>query len=208
MALVVIETPELLEAILLDLGAQDREGLKTLLLSQRVCKTFMATIAGSVKLQRTLFFRPLQLPPEGAQRHEERFNTLLLHEVPLPNPNPNPTPFYKLWEFGVPKQGVGNERGRPYGIKACSRQVTDKCGYGHSVRLDLNVQLHRSSHDPPASLETSDSWQRMLLAQTDEALPLCLLMFPYSDITFKHTLESLAVDETIDQFLKRFWPKH
>ncbi|KAK3649195.1 hypothetical protein LTR56_007035 [Elasticomyces elasticus] len=79
MALVVFETPELLEAILLDLGAQDREGLKTLLLSQRVCKTFMATIAGSVKLQRTLFFQ-LEQMRDGERVTgfgNLRFNTLL-----------------------------------------------------------------------------------------------------------------------------------
>ncbi|KAK5121724.1 hypothetical protein LTR85_004599 [Meristemomyces frigidus] len=47
----VLNTAELLEAILLCLDT------KTLLLSQRTCKSFLDTIAGSTKLQRALFFQ-------------------------------------------------------------------------------------------------------------------------------------------------------
>lgn len=47
----VINTPELLESILVRVDA------KTLLLSQRVNKTFNATIAGSIILQQELCFR-------------------------------------------------------------------------------------------------------------------------------------------------------
>ncbi|KAK5746192.1 hypothetical protein LTR17_000926 [Elasticomyces elasticus] len=207
MALVVFETPELLEAILLDLGAQDREGLKTLLLSQLVCKTFKGAIEGSPGLQRTLFFRPLRLPPEGTQRQEDRLNTLLLHGNPVRDPNR--TPGYVLWGFGAPKQGVGDERGAPYGMRAFIHEAGYKCGAGHSTRLGLNVWLHRPYIGPVPPLENAYSWQRMLLAQTDETLPICLCMTPYScAVFFKHTLESLAVGETIGQFLKRFWPKH
>ena len=48
----VLNTAELLEAILLQMD------LRTLLLSQRVSKTFQTSIAGSPKLQHKLFFRP------------------------------------------------------------------------------------------------------------------------------------------------------
>lgn len=48
----VFNTPELLEAILIDLD------IKTILLSQRVNRTFNATIAGSIKLRRKLYFEP------------------------------------------------------------------------------------------------------------------------------------------------------
>jgi hypothetical protein len=49
----VIETVELLEQVLLNLDG------RTLLLSQRVNKTFSNVIAGSIKLQRKLFFKPV-----------------------------------------------------------------------------------------------------------------------------------------------------
>ena len=49
----VANTPELLEDILL------RIDMRTLLLSQRVNKTFEATIAGSAKLRQKLFMHPI-----------------------------------------------------------------------------------------------------------------------------------------------------
>ncbi|KAF7192765.1 hypothetical protein HII31_05906 [Pseudocercospora fuligena] len=53
----VLSTVELLEAILLNLDT------KTLLLSQRTCKTWQKVIAGSILLQEALFFRPVPQPP-------------------------------------------------------------------------------------------------------------------------------------------------
>ena len=49
----VFDTPELMEAILLQLP------LKDALLSQRVSKQWRNTIVGSTKLQQLLFFRPM-----------------------------------------------------------------------------------------------------------------------------------------------------
>lgn len=65
---------ELLEDILLHLP------LKDLLLSQRVNKHFKATIDGSLKLQRALFFSPAPQIPSGSVISDNtiRFNTLLL----------------------------------------------------------------------------------------------------------------------------------
>ncbi|KAK4540515.1 hypothetical protein LTR36_009153 [Oleoguttula mirabilis] len=56
----VVATAELLEAILLNLDT------KTLLLSQRTCRAFRDTIAGSTQLQRALFFQ--QSPDADARR--------------------------------------------------------------------------------------------------------------------------------------------
>jgi len=47
----VFETPELLEAIMLELD------MRTLILSHRVSQAFRATVASSIKLQRKLFFK-------------------------------------------------------------------------------------------------------------------------------------------------------
>lgn len=55
-------TPELLENMLLKLPMQD------LLLAQRVCSRFQATIAGSIKIRRALFFEP-----EPVTEHERAF---------------------------------------------------------------------------------------------------------------------------------------
>ena len=48
-----LETPELLELILLELPMKD-----LLLNAQRVCRRWKANIDGSIKLQRALFFTP------------------------------------------------------------------------------------------------------------------------------------------------------
>ena len=77
----VLNTPELLEHILLQLDE------RTLLLSQRVSRTFNANIGGSVKLQRKLFFQlePVVDPPahadsakgDAGSSTKPRFNLLL-----------------------------------------------------------------------------------------------------------------------------------
>ncbi|KAK4954159.1 hypothetical protein LTR10_007587 [Elasticomyces elasticus] len=58
----VFETTELLEAILLQLPLDGVVGMRTLLLSQRVNRTFRDTIKDSVVLQRALFFEPEPAP--------------------------------------------------------------------------------------------------------------------------------------------------
>lgn len=56
----VFTTPELLEAILLEV-----DDMRTLLFSQRVDRTFKATIESSINLQRVLWFKPM--PPGSPQ---------------------------------------------------------------------------------------------------------------------------------------------
>ena len=55
-----LDTTELLEAILVHVD------MRTLLLSQRVSKTFEATIDGSLALQQTLNFKPSPLVSTGS----------------------------------------------------------------------------------------------------------------------------------------------
>ncbi|CZT17414.1 uncharacterized protein RCC_03248 [Ramularia collo-cygni] len=55
----VLQTTELLEAILLNLPMQQ------ILLSQRTCKTFQDTVRGSLSLQRKIHFAPVK--DEGQQ---------------------------------------------------------------------------------------------------------------------------------------------
>lgn len=69
----VVNTPELLESILVLLDT------KTLLLSQRVSRTFKATIDCSQRLQRELFFKPAS----ARQWHADgpSYNPLLLYRT-------------------------------------------------------------------------------------------------------------------------------
>ncbi|KAF2166040.1 hypothetical protein M409DRAFT_55386 [Zasmidium cellare ATCC 36951] len=70
----LIATAELLEQILLNLSNQ------TLLLSQRVNTQFKSTIAGSLHLQRKLFFR--LAPKDGATVYDDEGINPLVHKVP------------------------------------------------------------------------------------------------------------------------------
>ncbi|KAK4900004.1 hypothetical protein LTR27_002767 [Elasticomyces elasticus] len=123
MASVVLGTVELLEAILLDLGSQDLKGLKTLLLSQRVCKTFEATIKDSPGLQEKLFFRAVKPTQGGKGPQAIRFNELLLHadefEANL-----------SLWAFGAGRHVYKKWIAHEYGVKAHICNKTDpKCAH-------------------------------------------------------------------------------
>ncbi|KAK3618850.1 hypothetical protein LTR22_026215 [Elasticomyces elasticus] len=70
--LAVFNTAELLEAISLQLDATTTEGLKTLLLSQRVNKPFNETINRSPHLQRMLYFRSVDTTiPSVADRPQD-----------------------------------------------------------------------------------------------------------------------------------------
>lgn len=75
MAAAVFSVPELLEDIL------SRLPMTELLLSQRVSKQFKATIEGSVKLQRALFFTPTLAPiaKRTSQTVDIKLNPLLTH---------------------------------------------------------------------------------------------------------------------------------
>lgn len=72
---------ELLEKILLSIDTSKKDELKTLLLSQRVCKAFRDTIANSAPLQSALFFAPSSDDALPAN------NPYLLGEVLLQLPN-------------------------------------------------------------------------------------------------------------------------
>lgn len=86
----VLGTTELLEAILLQCETKD------IVISQRVSKTFKATIDSSIRLQRALFFEPFAASNTNLQRalflktvtasntdqqHEPRINELLLQKL-------------------------------------------------------------------------------------------------------------------------------
>ncbi|KAK4954158.1 hypothetical protein LTR10_007586 [Elasticomyces elasticus] len=73
----VFGTTELLETILLSLDTQNCNGLRTLLLSQRVNQVFSATIAGSPRIQEALFFR-------GTTRVDSQ----TIESTPQPDVNP------------------------------------------------------------------------------------------------------------------------
>ena len=98
----VLNTPELLENILLRLDE------RTLLLSQRVSKTFNATINGSVKLQRKLFFQldriaDVQDCPESATVdkcwREQGLNPLLAHLTSFPYDSQSSHEYHKVKVF-------------------------------------------------------------------------------------------------------------
>ncbi|SMY26761.1 unnamed protein product [Zymoseptoria tritici ST99CH_1A5] len=76
----VLETPELLEAILMELPAD-----RYLLFSQRTCRRFRDTIRGSVYLQRKLFFQTTAMSCEDKLRCALPWHI----DWTLPNP-PNP----------------------------------------------------------------------------------------------------------------------
>lgn len=78
----VFETPELLEIILLLACEID---MRTVFFSQKVNRTFNATIDGSIQLQRALFFRREGTEPTPAYSVAESANMLInpLFDVPL-----------------------------------------------------------------------------------------------------------------------------
>ncbi|KAF7185575.1 hypothetical protein HII31_13072 [Pseudocercospora fuligena] len=61
-AIKVFDTVELLESILLELPIRD------VLLAQRIAKSWQQTITGSIKLQRSLFLKPVPAPPTSRSR--------------------------------------------------------------------------------------------------------------------------------------------
>ncbi|KAK5720640.1 hypothetical protein LTR15_006600 [Elasticomyces elasticus] len=203
MALIVFETPELLEAILLDLGAQDREGLKTLLLSQRVCKTFEATIKDSSKLQETLFFKQEQMrdvPPDAGFQHL-RLNALLfdhgyMSEAELDKFRP---------KFGPGKSVFQPDEGS-YSVSVCSTHDYSRPRLSLRDHINLEVRLHRQNGDPIMPFETVNSWQKMLLVQSSQALPMWISFRLIPTYGYSLSSEEIKVGETVGDLFKRFWP--
>lgn len=86
----VLQSPELLESILLQL-----DDLSTLLLAQGVCSHWQDMILHSPRIQEHLFFRPSPLPPKGATAEGQdtnciprRRNELLAKHFPQWFPDP------------------------------------------------------------------------------------------------------------------------
>ncbi|KAK4954157.1 hypothetical protein LTR10_007585 [Elasticomyces elasticus] len=202
MAATVLGTVELLEAILLDLGAQDRKRLKTLLLSQRVCKTFQATIQDSPKLQEMLFFRAVKRS-QGSETQTPaiRFNELLLHR------DENEASF-SFWDFGAGRYVYDMWSAHEYGVKAHICKKTDpRCAHAQweeTVVLSMVITLHLMFSE----LDSTDSWQRMLLVQTEEVIPVRLEVRNKSWVADGVKFERLDVGETVRELLTRVWPKY
>ncbi|KAI6861191.1 hypothetical protein KC323_g5958 [Hortaea werneckii] len=109
-------TPELLETMLLMLPMQD------LLLAQRVCLRFKATIDGSVKICRALFFLPEPVTEEGkavaprlnplltdmSQHRRRRF--VFTEATPRPQLNGEKLPLGVFVRFNVVGVGIVHER--------------------------------------------------------------------------------------------------
>ncbi|KAK4539559.1 hypothetical protein LTR36_010836 [Oleoguttula mirabilis] len=69
------QVAELVETILCDVEPVD------VLLWQRVCKVWRGTVTGSLKLQRLLFFRPEEGPPENPTDEEHPSHSLEGHDI-------------------------------------------------------------------------------------------------------------------------------
>ncbi|KAK5745906.1 hypothetical protein LTR17_001035 [Elasticomyces elasticus] len=198
MASVVLGTVELLEAILLDLGSQDRKGLKTLLLSQRVCKTFQATIRDSPGLQEKLFFRPIK-PSQGASgapKQAIRFNELLLHR----DENEAEVSF---WDFGAGRHSQKKWTAHAYSVKAhiCRTDMQWVARFEQAVALSMVIK----HYEPASAVDSMDSWQRMLLVQSGEAVSVRVDLKPYSNLRVNVLYLRVEVGQTVGDFLQGVW---
>ncbi|KAK5683819.1 hypothetical protein LTS10_003682 [Elasticomyces elasticus] len=199
MASVVLGTVELLEAILLELGSQDRKGLKTLLLSQRVCKTFQATIKNSPGLQEVLFFRPVK-PSQGgsgAPKQAIRFNELLLHR----DENEASASF---WDFGAGRHSQKKWTAHAYSVTAHICKTDKRCVHARfeqAVALSIVIK----HYEPVSVVDSMDSWQRMLLVQSGEAVRVRSDLKPYFSISVNVLYLNLEVGQTVGGFLKGVW---
>ncbi|TKA73388.1 hypothetical protein B0A49_06801 [Cryomyces minteri] len=151
----VLHIPELLEAILLHLPPQ------TLLLAQRVCRTFRAVIRASIHIQRALFFAPQwHLPARRAHtwRTADRpgakpaNNRLLLRALPGCYPTVSSV---VVGGSGSPGSDSGIDCGDAYEAWSWSVNVSFPSTAGAAA-----AQLpHPSVAYPDAT------WRRMLMSQ-------------------------------------------
>ena len=135
-------TVELLELILLSLDADERDAMRTLILSQRVSRAFHATIKGSSKLQQALYF----LPPNPSN--------------PGSRPSPGDRPPHPLLNRG----NASKRRRAAIIIDAIGTRLWVFEGINSDMRL--TVQYKRSEYElsdgRPIPLKPG-SWQRLLL---------------------------------------------
>ncbi|RMY68484.1 hypothetical protein D0864_11336 [Hortaea werneckii] len=137
-------TPELLELMLLELPMQD------LLLAERVCLRFKATIDGSIKIRRALFFEPEPVAKDGMEV-ASRVNPLLTEESQL-----------------------HRRRFLISGTTPLCRQLGRKLPISIMVKIvDEGVGIEREHIDcflKDATYFSNGSWRRMLVAQSPDVL--------------------------------------
>ncbi|KAK3649194.1 hypothetical protein LTR56_007034 [Elasticomyces elasticus] len=187
----VLGTTELLETILLSLDTHTCSGLQTLLLSQRVNKTFKATIAGSPRLQEALFFR-----------RTTRVDSQTIASTPQPDVNP------LIRDFRALHRGRHDELEiRFYTFTQTSVCWLDKSP--HDMAFDLRVMVYYAPSSPARALPPG-SWQRMLFSQQTTPVPFCGRLFCDNSASRSayHGAEYLHVGETLGEAVKRIWPAY
>ena len=135
----VIHIPELLQSILILLP------LRSLLLSQRVCRTFKLLIDSSPSLQRALYFRPA---PSASFRRQERNHLLAEVFAPWFPSTTRPVTGMRRRDLRNPDWNSSNRPGT------------------HTERQDLrNLDWNSSDEKREAYMRSGASWRRMLVAQ-------------------------------------------
>lgn len=144
MAAKVLDIPELLEQILLDVP------MRTLLLSQRVCRDFKSTIDDSPKLQRALFFLPdLPKPATKKPRTDHR--------------NGSPGPRIKFNPLLVTVTG---------GAASFERSISLKVD-PHSVQHGSCMRMYLCQTQIPVSWPATDAHHKhMMDTESELAMPL------------------------------------
>lgn len=148
----VLNIPELLETILLFLD------LQTLLLSQRVSRTFRDVATGSISIQKALFFKPLSTPndahivPPKSSPEVRKCSKCYPPHSKLPKHIPNTIMANPLLDKYLEYENTRTTRG------PCSSQL---------IMLDTNSDfaIINPNLDKLASSHESASWRRMLLLQ-------------------------------------------
>lgn len=138
----VFATYELIEHFFLNLPKlESRESMKTILLAQRVSKTFHHVIQRSVKLQQVLFFKPSPM--------EEKARVIPVHLLDV------------RWNSLLERPYV--RANTVLSLRGGFMHI-DPQGPGHSTWLSLPSKLSRQRQDTDASLVV-ESWERMLLGK-------------------------------------------
>ncbi|KAK4900005.1 hypothetical protein LTR27_002768 [Elasticomyces elasticus] len=185
-------TTELLEAILLGLDTHQRCGLQTLLLSQRVCRTFQATIAGSSRIQEALFFRPI-VTPKNLQHTDKRCGAL------------NPV-FLNLSGRQFEQRDFAKREIWVWCFMHVSKDLAAESHPGERrASVYLCARFNFSSAEPARELPC-DSWQHMLFAQGD-------VLDRFRANAYDARGECISpggkgeAGETIGNAMRRLWPR-